>query len=168
MFRVQVHWQTVKVYRMQCTGTKGHCKGVQFDVYMYNGDSTGVQCTVYRNTGRQYRCTVSRGQVHRHTVQVYKLPCSGTPADCTRVLCTVYKYTGRQYNSRQYRCIIGWCEINLLLKIRNPQSDYGSMGLLEQFLIKVFVHSMHFFSFLQNLPQIIRIFTLPLWPKVIF
>ena len=55
-------------------------------------------------------------------------------------------------------CTLGWCELERLLKRRNPQAYYGSMTIPEQLLSKVFGSKMY--KFLQNWPQRIGIFTL--------
>ena len=40
-------------------------------------------------------------------------------------------------------CVLGWCEIKLLLKSPNPQADYGSIKIAEQLLSKVVAHRMY-------------------------
>ena len=46
---------------------------------------------------------------------------------------------------------LGWTEIKLLLQSQNPQADYDSMIIPEQFLSKVITQRM--FQFLQNWSQ---------------
>ena len=55
-----------------------------------------------------------------------------------------------QYIATTYKlqCIVGWCEIKLLLKSQNPQEVYGSLIIPEQRLSKVFGHRMY--QFLRN------------------
>ena len=47
--------------------------------------------------------------------------------------------------------ILGWREINLLLKSQNSQADDGSMTIPDQLSPKVFGHRMY--QFLRNWPQ---------------
>ena len=47
-------------------------------------------------------------------------------------------------------CTLGWCELKLYLKNRNPQADYGSMFVPEKLLSTVFGHRMY--QFLRNWP----------------
>ena len=55
-------------------------------------------------------------------------------------------------------CILGLCELELLLKSHDQQADYGSMIIPEQLLSKVFGQKMD--QFWQNWPQRTGIFTL--------
>ena len=60
---------------------------------------------MYRYMSKKFRCKVFNVKVHRQTVQVYSVLCSGSAEDSTGVEFIMYRYNGKQYRHLKYRKI---------------------------------------------------------------